>query len=242
MDLVTTDNPSSDSQVYQEVYQGEIRQWLDRLPHYDVILFNGGLEQWSKEEGQLIIHHLLRRTRRTMIVTTSTFPLSSRLTQWSPIDFIDYETSFEEVASGENGVQIFQFAPLKKQPPVSQIPQRLDRMLAARPRVFQRTPLKIAYVLPEHRILIGGMIALFEHIRLMRERGHHIVDLYRGEKGDTVFPDWWSVKVDKKVLVPKGSLEMDLPPRTTIPPNSAFPHEFDRQSLATGTPRFVPSS
>jgi len=205
MDLVTIDHSPWDVHVYQQVYEGEIGQWLDRLSRYDVILFNGGLEQWSKEDGQKIIRRLLQRTNRTMMVTIPTFPLSARSARWSPIDFIDYETAFEEVGAGENGIQIIQFATRKKQSQVSQILQRLDRTLAAKPRVFRRMPLKIAYVLPEHRILIGGMIALFEHIRLMRERGHHIVALYRGEKRETVFPDWWKVKVDKEVLVPKGN-------------------------------------
>lgn len=94
MDLVTSVHTPWDDQVYQQVYEGDIRQWLDRLSRYDVILFNGGLEQWSKEDGQQIMRRLLQQTNRAMIVTIPTFPLSARSTRWSPIDFIDYETAF----------------------------------------------------------------------------------------------------------------------------------------------------
>lgn len=56
--------------VYNQVYYGNVRDLLERLPNYDVILLIDVLEHFPKEEGIALLHHLLRHTEKVLIVST----------------------------------------------------------------------------------------------------------------------------------------------------------------------------
>lgn len=62
------------------------------------------------------------------------------------------------------------------------------------PRLAPIRPLRIGYALP-HANITGGLKQLLEHIRLLRERGHHVVALTRSEAAGTAVPSWSDVQV-----------------------------------------------
>ena len=68
--------------------------------------------------------------------------------------------------------------------------------------------LKVAYMIPHHH-LTGGMKVLSQHVRLLRQRGHVIVAVYRPGGGGTggeggalrAMPAWSGVEADEEVLL-----------------------------------------
>jgi len=60
-------------------------------------------------------------------------------------------------------------------------------------------PLRIAYALPHHNIT-GGMKCLVEHIRLLRQRGHHVVAVHRSDSAASAMPPWTDVRPDADIV------------------------------------------
>ncbi|PSC70858.1 glycosyl transferase group 1 [Micractinium conductrix] len=60
--------------------------------------------------------------------------------------------------------------------------------------------LKVAFCIP-HSCVTGGLKMLLEQIRLLRQRGHHVVALMRSELAASAVPPWSDVEVDEDVVV-----------------------------------------
>lgn len=196
--------------VYDRIYYGNVVELVDHLPSYDVVLLIDVLEHFSKDEGLYVIHKLLERTNKALIVSTPIYPdlqeeylgnsFKEHKSRWSLIDFVDFDFTYHELPIGDNGAHILKFYPSNRFSHHSDFEK--DTML--RGNVGQRDvcSLTITYVLPHNR-LTGGLKMLIEQMRHLKKRGHIVQVALRGNDGDRVIPDWIEeVDVDKEILVP----------------------------------------
>ena len=197
-------NPLHDF-AYDHVYYGNAMEIIDQLPIYDGILFVDVLEHFSKEEGHAFIKKLLAHTRKSLLISTPLYPAEQEeylgnhyerhISQWSLIDFVEYDFQYLRLNIGENAAQLFHLFPGKPQPSVqkfSVIPSASQESVHS---------LKISYILP-HRQLTGGLKMLLEQMSQLQKRGHRVSALLRGQAGDDVLPDWFDAKIERTILVP----------------------------------------
>ena len=197
-------NPLHDF-VYDHVYYGNAMEIIDQLPIYDCILFVDVLEHFSKKEGHAFIKKLLAHTRKSLLISTPLYPAEQEeylgnhyerhISQWSLIDFVEYDFQYLRLNIGENAAQLFHLFPGK--------PQLAVQKFSESPSASQESvqPLKISYILP-HRQLTGGLKMLLEQMSQLQKRGHKVSALLREQPGTDVLPDWFDAKIERTMLVP----------------------------------------
>ncbi|MCM3494627.1 glycosyltransferase [Paenibacillus sp. FSL M7-1455] len=193
--------------VYNQVYYGNVRDLLERLPNYDVILLIDVLEHFPKEEGIALLHHLLRHTEKVLIVSTPLYPSNqgeylgniheTHRSRWHLLDFRHLECSYRLIETSDGGAQIFTFTP-----PCAASTPTID-FIWEKPSVRHAKRLTLGYLLP-HPHLTGGMKILLEQMYHLKRRGHRIHAFSVGEPGDSVLPAWSHVETDEATLIPKG--------------------------------------
>ncbi|NMC32939.1 MAG: glycosyltransferase [Veillonellaceae bacterium] len=197
-------NPLHDF-VYDHVYYGNAMEIIDQLPIYDCILFIDVLEHFSKDDGHAFIKKLLAHTKKSLLISTPLYPAEQaeylgnhyerHISQWSPIDFIEYNFQYLRLDIGNNAAQLFHLSPGTPQPALQN--RKAIPLVAHEPH----RPLKISYILP-HRQLTGGLKMVLEQMTQLQKRGHKVSALLRDQPGSKVLPDWYDVKIARTILVP----------------------------------------
>lgn len=197
-------NPLHDY-VYDHVFYGKIDDLVDQLPVYDTILLIDILEHLEKEAGLSLIWKLLQHTKKSLNISTPLNPaphqeyLSNELkhhkSRWTIPDFRSLDFHYKFVPIEDNGAHLF-----KVYPQPAQIKTKKTLNLTASKRTKK---LKIGYVLP-HRNLTGGLKVLIQQMEKLREGGHEITALFRGDPESKVLPDWADIEVDQEISIPTG--------------------------------------
>lgn len=199
-------NPIHDY-IYDQIYYNNIIDIVDKLSHYDVILMIDILEHFNKEEGLSLIAKLLKRTKKCLIVSTPLYPADIKAylgneydqhkSRWWELDFVNFDVVYKFIPIGTNGAYIVKIFPTKHHGsyPVRELNYSSNQIIT------ENRPLNIGYILP-HKKLTGGLKLLLEQMRQLKQRGHNIIVLFRGNKGESVIPEWSNLIVDKEILVP----------------------------------------
>lgn len=185
---------------------------MDKLPQYDVILMNDILEHFEKSEGITLLKSLIKITKKAVIISTPQFPDSqneylgnryeAHKSRWTNLDLIDFDFTTELIRIRDNAAQIFVIYPPKK---MVELP--IDKA-ASEVLPYENISLTIGYFLPHHN-LTGGLKMLLEQMKHLQKRGHKIIAFYRGDSGESVLPEWYDLRIDKEVLVPKNQSLID---------------------------------
>lgn len=198
-------NPIHDY-VYNEVFYGDIRTIVHTLPqNYDTILLIDVLEHFEKEEGKQLLRDLLKKTNKSLILSTPLNPdvqleylgntLEAHKSRWTIVDFADFDYLYQFMSVGDNGANLFKLFP----------PQEAEGAASAPPAVIETVPerekLKIGYLLP-HLNLTGGLKMLLHQMKELKAKGHEVYAFIKGAEGDNVVPNWFDLEVSKGVVVP----------------------------------------
>lgn len=193
--------------AYDQIYYEDITNLADQLSSYDVILMMDVLEHFDKDKGMELLQFLVKKTKKAILISTPKYPDSQtsylgnqyeeHKSRWTNLDLSDFDFSSEVVDVGNNGAQIFVIDPPDEH--LHTLPIDSNQSKSFPPN---KKTLTIGYLLP-HQRLTGGVKMLLEQMKKMKESGHHIQAFYRGEEGEPVLPDWFDLKVDREVLVPK---------------------------------------
>lgn len=191
--------------AYDNVYYGDILDVLDGLPTYDMILLIDVLEHFPKEQGYQLLRKLKQHTAKCLLVSTPKNPARQddyngntyerHQSRWAPLDFVEHDFSYRMIPIGGNGAQLICIWPNHNESPAG---DPITKALSGR----AKRPLSIGYVLP-HRNLTGGLKMLLEQMRLLKARGHKVSAFRKGIDGEPVLPNWYSLEVDRQVLVPQ---------------------------------------
>jgi len=195
--------------IYHNVYYNSIQNVLPVLENYDVILFIDLIQNFSKEEGKKLIHELLLKTNKVLIITTPLYPHSQpyyldnpheqHQSRWSQIDFTDFDFHYEEVRIGDNGAQIIKIFPQKGLQKEYAIDQYLSR---PSPIEKKRDSLNITFILP-HKSMTGGLRMLVEHMKWLQKRGHHVHALLRTTNPTfPIFHEHMKICISKETVIP----------------------------------------
>lgn len=194
--------------IYDRVYYADIRNIVSDLPVYDVILLIDVLEHFEKDQGHTILRELLKRTRKSLIVSTPLYPAvqgaylgnphEAHLSRWSLLDFVEFDFTYHFVETGANGAQVFRIFPHN-----SLVGGDFPENDLSAPLQAHETPLTVGYVLPHNR-LTGGLKMLLEQMKHLQRRGHRVRAFRRDRPGQRVLPEWSDVKPDEAILVPEG--------------------------------------
>jgi glycosyltransferase involved in cell wall biosynthesis len=195
-------NPVHDH-VYDSVRYGDIRELIDELPDYDVILMIDIIEHFEKAEGLKLLDRVMAHARKAVIVSTPLdpakeqeyyqhYPLEQHWSRWSEVDFVSYDCTFSIVPIGHAGAFVYK---LKPSPP---------RTTASTADVWSglaptARSLRVAYLLPHHRVT-GGMVMLLEQMRYLESRGHTVRALRLGN-GGPVLPPWSTLRTSEEARI-----------------------------------------
>lgn len=208
-------NPIHDY-VYNRVFYGKIEAQLPTLGRYDVVLLIDVLEHFSKEDGLGLVRQILKHTNKALLVSTPLVPaeqgsylgnaLETHRSRWTEEDFQEFRTQSRVIpVGGDEAAQIFTVLP-DFRPTQAELTPALLREIQRVDAIWGETlparkgPLRITYVLPAHHTT-GGIKMLLEQMRRLRQRGHRVYAMYRGEPGTPVIPAWSDLKVDAEILV-----------------------------------------
>lgn len=193
--------------LYDQVLYGNILDLTENISHYDVILLIDVLEHFSKTEGLQLIENLLKRTNKSLIVSTPAYPApqeeyagnkyEKHKSIWSPSDLSNFDYSYKFLPIGGNGAQIFELYPPRKQIVHFHIDEFSKQSLQ------EKKTLIVGYIIPHHR-LTGGMKMLLEQMKHLAQKGHQIWAFFRGQTEETVLPQWSDLIVAKEVHIPIG--------------------------------------
>lgn len=207
-------NPIHDY-IYNRIYYDSIENVLPDLGSYDVIAMIDVLEHFDKDRGKIIIQHLLRHTRKALLISTPINPnyqeeymgntFEAHKSRWTVTDFTNYKMDYTFLDIGENRALLVKIYPndiiLQKSKNIFIKDSLFLQSLKTNPT--KREPkLRIAYVLP-HQNLTGGLKMLLEQIYWMKARGHKVDVYLKGcSEITSALPDWDKIEVDRDVVIP----------------------------------------
>ena len=200
-------NPVYDH-VYNKVYFGDIRQVIDTLGTYDVVLAIDVLEHFTKEEGHLLLNKLLEHARKAVVISTPLYPapqsdyrgnaFEAHKSRWHVLDVVHMDATYQLVPTADGGAQVIKIYPAVEN---ANNVHELDKWWCVNANV-QRRPLRISYLLP-HQRLTGGLKLLLRQASELQRRGHEIWVFYKGTSERAV-PDWAEGSFANQIVIRPG--------------------------------------
>jgi hypothetical protein len=92
------------SYVYDQVHYGDVRELIDSLPDYDLVIIGDVIEHFTKKEGRELLNKLRTKTRYVLLSSPTVFfqqemfgnEYETHRSFWMVHDFAEWEFDYDE--------------------------------------------------------------------------------------------------------------------------------------------------
>lgn len=206
--------------IYNNIYIGNIVELIDSLPKYDVILLIDVLEHFTKEEGLSLLHELVSKSRKALIISTPKYPdeqleyrgnkFEEHKSRWSILDFSAFDFSSFEISIGNNAALLFKIYATEVNKD-----HQFNHVIPLPSIKGSSDILNLTYILP-HKNLTGGLKKILEQAEELKKRGHHIKVVLKNDQDQSAIPEWYNTVVDENIVIPSRSSYHDYVENTDI--------------------------